>query len=58
MATKKATATKTDKPVAMDTAKLAPSPEPKVTPDPNGDIDQRMAALLQDHQEMGARPKE
>jgi hypothetical protein len=30
---------------------------PAATPDPKGDIDQRMAALLKDHQEMGARPK-
>jgi hypothetical protein len=29
----------------------------KVKPDPQGDIDQRMAALLKDHQDMGARPK-
>lgn len=29
----------------------------KVKPDPQGDIDARMAALLKDHQEMGARPK-
>ena len=29
----------------------------KVKPDPQGDIDQRMAALLKDHIEMGARPK-
>lgn len=29
----------------------------KVKADPQGDIDQRMAALLKDHQEMGARPK-
>ena len=27
----------------------------KVKPDPEGDIDQRMAALLQDHKDMGAR---
>jgi hypothetical protein len=27
----------------------------KVKPDPQGDIDQRMAALLKDHKEMGAR---
>lgn len=26
--------------------------------DVSGDIDQRMAALLKDHQEMGARPAE
>jgi hypothetical protein len=30
---------------------------PAATPDPQGDIDQRMAALLKDHQDMGARPK-
>lgn len=29
----------------------------KVKADPEGDIDQRMAALLKDHQEMGARPR-
>jgi hypothetical protein len=28
-----------------------------VKPDPQGDIDQRMAALLKDHVDMGARPK-
>ncbi len=31
--------------------------ESRVKPDPQGNIDQRMAALLKDHQEMGARPK-
>ena len=30
---------------------------PKVKADPEGDIDQRMQALLEDHQRMGARPK-
>lgn len=29
----------------------------KVKADPKGDIDARMAALLQDHVRMGARPK-
>jgi hypothetical protein len=29
----------------------------RVKPDPNGNIDERMAALLKDHQDMGARPK-
>ena len=28
----------------------------RVKPDPEGDIDQRMAALLEDHRKMGARP--
>jgi hypothetical protein len=27
----------------------------RVKPDPEGDIDQRMAALLEDHKQMGAR---
>jgi hypothetical protein len=51
-----------------------PNPDPHPTPAENtspvsrivegrpgvieGDIDQRMAALLRDHQEMGARPKQ
>ena len=38
-----------------------PKPEPKPEPTPaevlSGDIDSRMAALLKDHQRMGARPK-
>lgn len=34
-----------------------PKKAPVVEPDPNGDIDQRMAALLKDHQRMGSRPK-
>jgi hypothetical protein len=54
-------------------AKEAPKPTPAENTSPvsrivegrefdpavlNGDIDQRMAALLKDHQEMGARPKQ
>ena len=49
MAKKKTTKTAevTTEPTPTDTA--------KVKPDPTGDIDQRMAALLKDHQKMGAR---
>lgn len=31
------------------------NPENRAKPDPQGNIDQRMAALLKDHKEMGAR---
>jgi hypothetical protein len=31
------------------------NPENRARPNPNGNIDQRMAALLRDHREMGAR---
>jgi hypothetical protein len=31
------------------------NPESRARPDPEGNIDQRMAALLKDHKEMGAR---
>ena len=41
---------------AQSQAALINQPK-KVKADPNGDIDQRMQALLEDHQEMGVRPK-
>ncbi len=41
--------------LAADQAALINEPT-KVSPDPRGDIDQRMAALLKDHQGMGSRP--
>lgn len=40
---------------ASETPKPQPEPDPPAEP-PN-DIDARMAALLKDHQRMGARPK-
>lgn len=53
----KTTKPKVVKPVKMDTTPAAPAETPKVTPNPEGNIDERMAALLEDHQKMGARPK-
>lgn len=49
---------KKDAPKApADPDPLKPKAAAKVKADPNGDIDQRMQALLEDHQAMGVRPK-
>lgn len=52
------------KPAEKAETKATPDPDPfrprkapMAEPDPHGDIDQRMAALLKDHQRMGSRPK-
>lgn len=46
---------KDDKPKTETTITREVKQETGTKPDPNGDIDERMAALLQDHKRMGAR---
>lgn len=63
MATKKPAAKTERSPSDKAIGRVADQPAGGITIDPKdaevleGDIDSRMAALLKDHQDMGARPK-